>query len=95
MNFLFYLTFISFFVSTKQQVNLMDTQYRQADVPPVVAVMFDVPSYSKNDLYKWENYITANKELIRKNEEEDKKVLEKIYDDRMTRLGKLKLKYGV
>jgi hypothetical protein len=73
---------------------VMDDQYRQANVPPVVAVMFDVPSYAKKELYKWHDYVQANTYVIAKNRRKNNEVLDKFYKDKLTRMGKLRAMIG-
>ena len=73
---------------------LVDDQYRQANVPPIVAVLIDMPSYGKTELYKWNDYIQANTLLIAKNRKKNEDLLDQTYSDRLNRMGRMKARIG-
>ena len=77
-----------------KQLPLVDNQYRQAEVPPMIAVMFDVPAYGKMGLYQWSDYIQANKDLILKNKKEKNAIINKSYADKLKRIGMMKAVVG-
>ena len=75
-----------------KQPPLPDNQYRQANVPPVLAVIMDVPSFSKDDLFKWNDFIQANTMLVAKNKMKNEEIIEKSYENRLKRIGLIKAK---
>jgi len=81
----------SFKIKNKQ-FPLADSQYRQANVPPLIAVMFDVPAYGKSELFKWNDFIKANEMSIKNNQKNKKKIIDETYRDRLTRIGLMKTK---
>ena len=82
---------IQFKFSNNQQP-FADDQYRQANVPPIVTTIFDVPEYGNTELFKWSDYIQANTLLVSKNKKFNQEKRDKVYFDRLNRLGKLKAK---
>jgi hypothetical protein len=92
LKFIFNIQFIS---SIKlQQGPFDDNQWRQANVPPVVAVMFDVPSYGKTELFKWNDFIQANTQKIYENKKKNSNDIDTAYRDRLNRIALLKSKIG-
>lgn len=90
--FLFFKCLISLRVTFRhksKQGPLYDDQYRQAEVPPFISTVFEIPNYSKNDLYKWHDYIKANKELVAKNNRKNNDLYSKVYLDTLDTIGKL------
>ena len=73
-----------------KQAPLPDNQYRQANVPPVLAVIFDVPEYSKDDLYKWTDFINSNTMLMAKNKLKNEEIKNESYSKRLKRIGTIK-----
>jgi hypothetical protein len=74
------------------QFPLADSQYRQANVPPLIAVMFDVPAYGKNELFRWNDFIKANELSIQRNRKNKEAVIDESYRDRLKRIGLMKAK---
>jgi hypothetical protein len=75
---------------TIKQPPLADDQYRQANVPPALAVIFDVPAYSQDDLYKWTDFIQANTQMIAKNKLKNEVAVNQSYAERLKRIGLVK-----
>jgi hypothetical protein len=73
-----------------KQPPLPDDQYRQANVPPALAVIFDVPAYSKDDLYKWSDFIQANTKMISNNKLKNEEAVARSYSERLKRIGLVK-----
>ncbi len=71
---------------------IQDNQYPQAQVPPLISVLMNVPAYGRNDLYAWDGYIEANKQLIKEAEHNKLENAMKNYSARFDRIGKLKNK---
>jgi hypothetical protein len=74
------------------QFPLADSQYRQANVPPLIAVMFDVPAYGKSELFRWNDFIKANERSIQNNHKNKKKIIDELYRDKLKRIGLMKAK---
>lgn len=77
-----------------KQSPLTDNQYRQANVPPVVAVIMDVPAYGKKELFKWDKFIQANSMKVFENRKKNEELELKMYKDRLKRMGAIKAKIG-
>ena len=82
---LFILAIYIFFIKCLRMApaNVVDSQYRQANVPPLVSVLFDVPQYGRAEREKWKEFIKANKDLIEKTrreveDERKKEIIEKL-----------------
>ena len=91
MKFCFiYLIINTFFILTYSlriaPINAVDDKYRQANVPPLVSVIFDVPQYGKPELNKWSEYIIANNELIKKKRKDLIYLKEQLYQNKLKRI---------
>jgi hypothetical protein len=51
-------------VSVCVKLNI-EYDYKQAVVPPLVSVVFDVPQYGRKELFKFYDYIKDNLKIIR------------------------------
>ncbi len=69
-----------------------DSQYRQANVPPIIAVIFDVPAYGKSELFKWNDFIKANEMAIQRNRKSQQEIIDDSFNDRLKRIGLIKAK---
>jgi len=67
-----------------------DDQFPQAQVPPLISVLMNVPAYGRKDLYAWDKYIQANKNLMKQADKRKQDSALKVYSDRLKRIGKLK-----
>lgn len=85
-----YLIINTFFILTYSlhtaPVNAVDDKFRQANVPPLVSVIFDVPQFGKPELKKWTEYVNANNELIKKKRKELNFLKEQLYQNKFNRI---------
>jgi hypothetical protein len=79
-------------LKTRGDPPFADNQYRQANVPPALAVIIDMPAYGKSALFKWNDFIQANTNLITMNQRKNEDIIHKSYSDRLTRMGLLNSK---
>ena len=89
---LFILAICIFFIKTLRvaPVKVVDSQYRQANVPPLVSVIFDVPQYGRAEREKWKEFIKVNKDLIEKARKEVKEERQKEIEEKLKHIGHLK-----
>ena len=71
-------------------VNVVDSQYRQANVPPLVSVIFDVPQYGREEREKWKEFIRVNKELVDNKRKEVDDIRNKIIKEKLKHIGHLR-----
>ena len=62
-----------------------DQDFRQANIPPIITVMMDVPGYGVSGLNKWEDYIHDNLEAIDDARKENTNNRFKVFKDRLNR----------
>ena len=72
-----------------------DDQFAQAQVPPLISVLMNVPAFGRKDLYDWDKYIQANKNLMKQADKRKNDAALKVYSDRLKRIGKLKNDLGI
>jgi hypothetical protein len=80
---------IAGFKLRSKQPPVYDNQYRQADVPPQIAAIWDVPSYGKKALFKWNEYVRANTYLLAQHQARQREVEEDLYRQKLDRLSGL------
>jgi hypothetical protein len=72
-----------------KQMPVPDSQWRQANVPPMIAVMFDVPAYGKSGLYDWDDIVRSNVKLIEDNRQNNREINKDLFENKLNQINQI------
>jgi len=73
-----------------KQLPVPDSQWRQANVPPMIAVMFDVPAYGKSGLYDWDDIVRSNMKLIEDDRKSTNQINKDLFKNKLSQINQIK-----
>jgi len=85
---------ISFSIKIKLRQFTEDDQFVQAQVPPLISVLMNVPAYGRKELYDWDSFIDGNKKLMKDIDKKKKDTEFKIYSNKLSQIGKVRANLG-
>lgn len=92
---IFFLLIFQFTYAIKiKQLPVADSQWRQANVPPMIAVMFDVPAYGKTGLYEWNDIIKSNNKLIEDDRKNNREMNKNLFENKLSQINQIEEALG-